>query len=157
MPNPHVHPTLSGILAAVAPQPVRAAIAGATIRQPALTLVAGDIYNDVLVAMQGAEELGGPTGEDYVTLMRAISAEALARVANATAAREPEIVVESSVLNHYRHCGAEWSDLWSCACNDRCPVCRAEIEPYYSEQLAAEADDGQSTRHFPSIEDSTHD
>lgn len=157
MSNHHVHPTLFGILAAVAPQPVRAAIAGATIRPPKLSSVAGDIYSDVLVAMQGAEELGGPEGADYVVLMQAISAEALARVANATAAREPEIVVESSVLNRYRHCGTEWTDLWNCACNDRCPACRAEIEPYLSVQLTTAADNGQSTRHFSSIEDSTHD
>lgn len=135
MSNHHVHHTLSAILAAVAPQPVRAAIAGATIRPPKLSTVAGDIYSDVLVAMQGAEELGGPVGDDYVVLMQAISAEALARIANATAARAPEIVVESTVLNRYRHCGTEWTDLWSCACNDRCPVCRAEIEPYSSEEI----------------------
>ena len=22
-----------------------------------------------------------------------------------------------------------WSDAWTCACNDRCPECDAEIEP----------------------------
>jgi hypothetical protein len=22
-----------------------------------------------------------------------------------------------------------WTDAWDCACNDRCPICRAEIEP----------------------------
>ncbi len=30
----------------------------------------------------------------------------------------------------YRHCGVEWSDTWTCACNDECPVCGKEIEPY---------------------------
>jgi hypothetical protein len=24
----------------------------------------------------------------------------------------------------------KWTDEWSCTCNDRCPKCRAEIEPY---------------------------
>lgn len=38
-------------------------------------------------------------------------------------------------LNHYRHCGEEWSEEWSCMCNDRCPVCNKEIEPYESEDL----------------------
>jgi len=35
-------------------------------------------------------------------------------------------------LKSYRHeeCDIEWTDEWSCACNDRCPVCDAEIEPY---------------------------
>lgn len=44
-------------------------------------------------------------------------------------------------LNHYRHddCpvrpGVEWDDSWSCMCNDRCPECGAEIEPYESEEV----------------------
>lgn len=36
--------------------------------------------------------------------------------------------------NHYRcECGAEWSDEWSCMCNDRCPECDSETEPHESE------------------------
>lgn len=35
--------------------------------------------------------------------------------------------------NFYRcDCGAEWEDWWSCACNDHCPKCHREIEPYES-------------------------
>jgi hypothetical protein len=39
--------------------------------------------------------------------------------------------------NYHRcpHDDAEWIDEWSCACNDRCPVCRAEIEPYLTEDV----------------------
>lgn len=37
--------------------------------------------------------------------------------------------------NHYRHCGQEWTTQWSCQCNDRCPRCNAEIEPYNSVEL----------------------
>lgn len=29
-------------------------------------------------------------------------------------------------------CGETWEDHWSCACNDKCPSCNAEIEPYKS-------------------------
>ena len=36
--------------------------------------------------------------------------------------------------NRYRRCGQEWGDTWSCACNDKCPVCNAEIEPFESER-----------------------
>jgi hypothetical protein len=32
-------------------------------------------------------------------------------------------------------CGTKWTDEWSCACNDRCPKCRAETEPYDDEDL----------------------
>jgi hypothetical protein len=39
--------------------------------------------------------------------------------------------------NYYRcpHDDAEWRDEWSCSCNDRCPTCRAEIEPYLTEDV----------------------
>ena len=38
------------------------------------------------------------------------------------------------VLNFYKHkdCGTHWVDLWECGCNDKCPECNAEIEPYIS-------------------------
>jgi hypothetical protein len=56
---------------------------------------------------------------------------------------------ETGFINHY-HCdhedtpyadkepAADWSDEWSCACDDRCPVCNHEIVPYDSEELEAE-------------------
>lgn len=41
-------------------------------------------------------------------------------------------------LNLYRCvCGHEWKDTWDCVCNDRCPMCNTEIEPYESEDCAA--------------------
>lgn len=43
--------------------------------------------------------------------------------------------------NHYRcPCGAEWHDCWDVQCNDRCPSCGLEIEPYASDD--AEGQDG---------------
>lgn len=35
------------------------------------------------------------------------------------------------------HDGTKWHDEWSCACNDRCPTCDAETEPYLSEDVRA--------------------
>lgn len=32
-------------------------------------------------------------------------------------------------------CGETWEDVWSCACNDRCPACNKEIEPSESEEV----------------------
>jgi hypothetical protein len=32
-----------------------------------------------------------------------------------------------------RHDPVEWTDEWDCTCNDKCPECNAEIEPYTSE------------------------
>ena len=42
------------------------------------------------------------------------------------------------IFRNYYRCpndGAAWSGEWSCECNDRCPTCRAEIEPYDSEDI----------------------
>jgi len=37
--------------------------------------------------------------------------------------------------NYYEHCGGIWIDAWNCMCNDRCPACDAEIEPFKSYDL----------------------
>ena len=39
--------------------------------------------------------------------------------------------------NHYECpvCGTIWTDEWDCQCNDRCPKCNAEIEPYDSVEI----------------------
>jgi hypothetical protein len=44
--------------------------------------------------------------------------------------------------NHYEcdHCVEYWTDDWSCCCNDRCPVCDRETEPYKSEWLALDGE-----------------
>jgi hypothetical protein len=39
---------------------------------------------------------------------------------------------ETRFTNFFVHCRQEWEDEWSCMCNDRCPVCNREIEPYAS-------------------------
>lgn len=36
--------------------------------------------------------------------------------------------------NFYIHCRQEWRDVWSCTCDDRCPICNCEIEPYASRE-----------------------
>ncbi len=40
-------------------------------------------------------------------------------------------------LNHYccPYCHQDWYDEWDCACNDRCPDCNKEIEPYQSDLI----------------------
>jgi hypothetical protein len=49
--------------------------------------------------------------------------------------------------NHYFHCGRQWDDVWDCQCNDRCPKCHAEIEPYASTDNAT----GEVEIHAPDI------
>jgi len=43
---------------------------------------------------------------------------------------------------YYRHkkCHLAWTDEWSAACNDKCPRCGAEIEPYDSDDLSVLVD-----------------
>lgn len=36
----------------------------------------------------------------------------------------------------YRCCSQEWDYVWDSACNDRCPACNAEVEPYRSEEVS---------------------
>jgi hypothetical protein len=41
--------------------------------------------------------------------------------------------------NHYCcPCGEQWEDQWDCQCNDRCPACNKEIEPFSSIEVGAE-------------------
>lgn len=38
--------------------------------------------------------------------------------------------------NYYEcPCGCVWEDVWGCQCNDKCPECGKEIEPYESEEI----------------------
>lgn len=43
----------------------------------------------------------------------------------------------SQFVNHYRcpNDGTVWADIWTATCNDRCPTCGREIEPYASRDL----------------------
>jgi hypothetical protein len=50
------------------------------MRGPNLSGVAERIYREVMRTMQEAEELGGPEGQNYIELMRAISQEAQKRI-----------------------------------------------------------------------------
>ncbi len=49
---------------------------------------------------------------------------------------------------YYRHneCDANWTDTWSCACNDKCPACGAEIEPFDCDDLTVVVDRNVSGR-----------
>ena len=32
-------------------------------------------------------------------------------------------------------CGTIWTDEWDCMCDDHCPNCKAETEPYHSVEI----------------------
>ena len=69
----------------------------------------------------------------YPTDMAAAEARADERGSDALAVvcRQPQFV-------NYYPCpddGTRWSMTWSYMCNDRCPACNHEIEPYRSEAL----------------------
>ena len=46
-------------------------------------------------------------------------------------------------IKYYRHegCGTAWTDEWSCACDDECPTCGAEIEAYRWDDLSVRVDE----------------
>lgn len=48
----------------------------------------------------------------------------------------------SQFVNYYRcpNDGTGWSDIWTATCNDRCPACGREIEPYTSKDLDPDSD-----------------
>jgi len=48
----------------------------------------------------------------------------------------------SGIMRYFSHCNTEWEDEWSCACNDDCPVCGREIEPYDYKQVGPVIEDG---------------
>lgn len=49
--------------------------------------------------------------------------------------------------NHYRCvCGEEWEDVWDCCCNDRCPLCGKEVEPYISDDGSLSSEDIERAR-----------
>ena len=43
------------------------------------------------------------------------------------------------IVNRYEcpSCKTAWEDTHDCACNDKCPRCNKEIEPYDSEEIEA--------------------
>lgn len=41
---------------------------------------------------------------------------------------------------HCEECNTSWEDTWTCACNDRCPSCDAEIEPEDYQEYDADQD-----------------
>ena len=53
--------------------------------------------------------------------------------------RNTEMPITPTTLfqNHYDCpvCGTTWTDEWDCACDDRCPKCNTEIEPYDATEI----------------------
>lgn len=47
---------------------------------------------------------------------------------------------EPKYRNFYKcpYDGTEWEDEWDSMCNDKCPECNKEIEPYHSEDIIKE-------------------
>lgn len=60
-------------------------------------------------------------------------------------------------LNQYRcpYCQTEWDDVWDCGCNDRCPDCNKEIEPYESALIDGESVETESPVEEPALANAT--
>lgn len=45
---------------------------------------------------------------------------------------------DKRLFNNFYHCPVcdeKWEDEWDSTCNDHCPGCDAEIEPYHSDRV----------------------
>ncbi len=62
-------------------------------------------------------------------------------------------------LNQYRcpYCQTEWEDGWDCGCNDRCPNCNKEIEPYESALIEGESAETEWPVEEPALAKATPD
>ncbi len=60
-------------------------------------------------------------------------------------------------LNQYRcpYCQTEWEDVWDCGCNDRCPDCNKEIEPYEIALIDGESVETESPVEEPALANAT--
>ena len=43
--------------------------------------------------------------------------------------------VAAKYINHFIHCHTHWTDTWDCTCDDDCPICHWEIEPFASAEI----------------------
>lgn len=66
---------------------------------------------------RGGVHLGNTAGHDVAVVEGVDFAEDSTRYVN---------------FYHCDKCDVDWESIWSCMCNDRCPYCRTEIEPYQS-------------------------
>lgn len=91
------------------------------------------VLNDTLADLPhqgGVLEVQG-AAEDDIDYRLPADTDALRAKLRDFAATPPEPEVDY-YTNYYLHCGQHWRDKWSCMCNDHCPVCDKEIEPYKS-------------------------
>jgi transcription initiation factor IIE alpha subunit len=55
---------------------------------------------------------------------------------------------------NYYHCpddGTAWVMTWECMCDDRCPKCGNEIEPYKSEDFPEYGNGAENTASNPEV------
>jgi hypothetical protein len=72
-----------------------------------------------------------PAGWSFLHFLEDMTMKTINQPNAGTSAAENSTV---RYLNQYRCscCQTEWEDVWDCGCNDRCPDCNKEIEPYES-------------------------
>lgn len=40
-----------------------------------------------------------------------------------------------TVIRNDKPCNTQWTDIWDCTCDDRCPECNTAISPHHSDEL----------------------
>lgn len=105
------------------------------------------VYDDVMAAMQNAEEIGGPGGLDYFNLMRAIREECARRIYTYSDIRHTEPCDANCENRHgdmgrCPRCKGEYPGN-GCACGGLCDEC---LEEYAGPRQDTEPRDW--VRHF---------
>lgn len=106
-----------------------------------LTKLAATRMEDILETLQELNEAIAEDGNFISEMIPELEcySDQLNKLAEETlnsCREDSEDSVKMLYKNHYRcDCGAEWTDEWDCMCNDHCPDCDAEIEPYKSEDI----------------------
>lgn len=51
--------------------------------------------------------------------------------------RRKKTVGGTTYRNFYEcsECSTRWTDEWDCQCDDRCPICNAQIQPHDSVEI----------------------
>ena len=91
-----------------------------------------------------------PAGWSFLRFLEDMTMKTINQPNAGTSAAEISAV---RYLNQYRcpYCQTEWEDSLDCSCNDRCPDCNKEIEPYESALIADDSVETDSPGDEPSL------
>jgi hypothetical protein len=84
----------------------------------------------------------GKNKHDQLTAARRVMDTAQKEIGEVIEKIDASMFIIVHYENYYAcaNCGEHWVDVRDCMCNDKCPDCNKEIEPYFSKELSNEED-----------------